>query len=103
MLKIRGPKIVPCGTPLFKLIQSDSIPFKTNLCSLSLKQFSIELVLSSSKPIFSSLRNSILWFIESKGLERSKNALVTFFSLLISNLICSVDFRIASIVEICFL
>ena len=65
--------------------------------------FPIKLVACSSKPIFSSLRNSILWFIESKAFERCKNAPVALFFLLSSNSICSVDFRIASIIEICFL
>ena len=58
------------------------------------KKFSIKLL------VIPSLRKSILWFIESKAFERSKNAPVTFF-LFSSNLISSVDFRIASIVELC--
>ena len=36
ILNNRGSKIVPCGTPLFKLIQSDSIPCRTPLWDLSL-------------------------------------------------------------------
>ena len=52
MLNNRGPKKVPCATPLYKFIQSDLIPFMTTLCVLSLKQFSIKLVAYSSKLFF---------------------------------------------------
>ena len=98
MLTNRGPKIVSCGTPLCKFIQSGSISFRTILCVNSLYEFSINMVACSSKPPFSILRNTIWCLKNQKPLKDLKKHVKHFF-LLSFNLISPVDFRISSIFE----
>ncbi|KAE8613809.1 hypothetical protein XENTR_v10007876 [Xenopus tropicalis] len=59
-LKSKGPRTDPCGTPLTTLAQLENVPFTTTLCTLSFSQFSIQLQILCSRPIFLNLIINLL-------------------------------------------
>ena len=102
-LNSSGPRTVPWGTPLVSSTGSDRMFRIFTCCSRWDRKLLINSLDNVLKPNIPNFSSGILWFIESKALDKSSRAADTYFFLSVSDRIISVQYVIASVVENLFL